>query len=319
MNARGGTKPSPATHLAAMKLLRLALLSLLLPFAALAQDVSSRVTDGYADSDGVRIHYATLGNPKDPPVLMIHGFPDYWYSWRALMADLSRDHFTIAIDQRGYNLSDAPAGEQNYQLKYMVGDVAAVLHHLGLAKATIVGHDWGGVVAWQVAIDRPELVDRLVILNLPHLRGLKRELSTNPQQQKNSAYARFFLQDGAWKKLSVAQLVDTAVPDKSDTETHAKYTQALQRSSIEAMLAYYRQNYPREPYAPDTSPVVKVQAPVLVIHGLDDPFLLPGALDGTWQWVDNQLTIVTLPHVGHFVLRDAPTRVVPLVRDWLAR
>ena len=301
-----------------MKLVRLLLLCLLLPVAAQAQDVASRVENGYADSGGVRIHYATLGDPKDPPVLMIHGFPDYWYSWRFLMADLWPDHFAIAIDQRGYNLSDKPEGEQSYQLKYMVGDVAAVLHQLGLAKATVVGHDWGGVVAWQVAIDRPELVDRLVILNLPHLRGLRRELATNPQQQKNSAYARSFMQDGFAKKLSVAALVDIAVPDKSDADTREKYTQAMQRSSIEAMLDYYRQNYPREPYSPDTSPVVKVQAPVLVIHGLDDPFLLPGALDGTWQWVDNTLTVVTLPHVGHFVLRDAPTQVIPVVRNWLA-
>ncbi len=301
-----------------MKLLRLALL-LLLPFAVHAQDIAARVVDGYADSGGVRIHYATLGNPKDPPVLMIHGFPDYWYSWRGLMADLARDHYAIAIDQRGYNLSDKPEGEQNYQLKYMVGDVAAVLRQLGLAKATVIGHDWGGVVAWQVAIDRPELVDRLVILNLPHLRGLRRELATNPQQQKSSAYARFFQQDGAWKKLSVAQLVDIAVPDKADTDTRDKQVQAMQRSSLEAMVDYYRQNYPREPYAPDTSPVVKVQAPVLMIHGLDDQFLLPGALDGTWQWVDKDLTVVTLPHVGHFVLRDAPAQVIGTVRTWLAR
>ena len=301
-----------------MKLVRLVLSCLLLPFAVHAQDIASRAENGYADSGGVRIHYATLGNPKDPPVLMIHGFPDYWYSWRALMADLSRDHYAIAIDQRGYNLSDKPEGEQNYQLKYMVGDVAAVLRQLGLAKATVVGHDWGGVVAWQVAIDRPELVDRLVILNLPHLRGLRRELATNPQQQKNAAYARSFMQDGFASKLSVAALVDIAVPDKSDVATREKYTQAMQRSSIEAMLDYYRQNYPREPYAADTSPVVKVHAPVLMIHGLDDPFLLPGALDGTWQWVDNTLTIVTLPHVGHFVLRDAPAQVIPVVRNWLA-
>ena len=301
-----------------MKLLRLLLSCLLLPFAAHAQGTASGFVDGYADSGGVRIHYVTSGDPKDPPVLMIHGFPDYWYSWRRLMADLRPDHYVIAIDQRGYNLSDKPGDEQDYQLKYMVGDVAAVLHHLGLAKATVVGHDWGGVVAWQVAIDRPELVDRLVILNLPHLRGLRRELATNPEQQKHSAYARFFQSDGAWKKLSVAQLVDIAVPDKSDVDTREKYTQAMQRSSIEAMVDYYRRNYPREPYAPDASPLVKVQAPVLMIHGLDDPFLLPGALDGTWQWVDNTLTVVTLPHVGHFVLRDAPAQVIPLVRNWLA-
>ena len=304
-----------------MKTLRLAF-ALLLAFAgasALAQDVSTRVQDGYADSGGVRIHYVTLGDAHAAPVLLIHGFPDWWYSWRALMDALARDHYVIAIDQRGYNLSDHPAGEQNYQLKFLAGDVAAVLRTTGLAKATIVGHDWGGVVAWQVAMDRPDLVERLVILNLPHVRGLRRELATNPQQVRNSAYARFFQQDDAWKKLSVAQLVDIAVPDKADTDTRDKYAQATQRSSIEAMVDYYRQNYPREPYAPDTSPVTKVHAPVLVIHGLDDPFLLPGALDGTWQWVDDTLTVVTLPHVGHFALRDAPDRVVPLVRDWLAQ
>ncbi len=303
-----------------MKILRLAL-ALLLALAAAAaqaQDISTRVQDGYADSGGVRIHYVTLGDPRAAPVLMIHGFPDYWYAWRALMAGLARDHYVIAIDQRGYNLSDHPAGEQNYRLQTLVGDVAAVMKQAGLPKATVVGHDWGGVVAWQVAMDRPELVDRLVILNLPHVRGLRRELATNPQQVRSSAYARFFQQDDAWKKLSVAQLVDIAVPDKADTDTRDKYTQAMQRSSIEAMVDYYRQNYPREPYTPDSSPVTRVRAPVLVIHGLDDPYLLPGALDGTWQWVDNTLTIVTLPHVGHFVLRDAPDRVVPLVVDWLA-
>ena len=218
----------------------LALLLTLAAAAVPAQDVSSRVQDGYADSGGVRIHYVTLGDPHAAPVLMIHGFPDYWYSWRALMAGLARDHYVIAIDQRGYNLSDHPAGEQNYQLNDLVGDVAAVLKQAGLPRATIIGHDWGGVVAWQVAMDRPELVDRLVILNLPHVRGLRRELATNPQQARSSAYARFFQQDGAWKKLSVAQLVDIAVSDKVDTVIREKYTQAMQRSSIEAMVDYYR-------------------------------------------------------------------------------
>jgi pimeloyl-ACP methyl ester carboxylesterase len=302
-----------------MKLLRLAVLLLLLPLAALAQDIAARVTEGDADSGGVRIHYATLGDPKAPPVLMIHGFPDYWYGWRALMSDLARDHYAIAIDQRGYDLSGHPAGEDNYRLALLVDDVAAVLHHLRLAKATIVGHDWGGVVAWQLAMDRPELVDRLVIVNLPAVRNLRRELATDAAQRKASAYARFFQQDGAWKKLDTAQLVDIAVPDKRDVDTRSRYAEALGRSSIEAMVDYYRENYPREPYAVDASPVVKVRAPVLEIHGLDDPYLLPGALDGTWNLVDNELTLVTLPGVGHFALRDAPGEVVPTIRAWLER
>ena len=270
-------------------------------------------------ANGLRFHALAAGPADGPLLVLLHGFPETSHGWNREIAPLAAAGFrVVAPDQRGIGLSSKPAGAAAYRIDLLAADIVAIVRALGRERAQVAGHDWGGVVAWQVAIDRPDLVDRLVILNLPHLRGLRRELATNPQQQKNSAYARFFQQDDAWKQLTVAKLVDTAVPDKADAETREKYTQAMQRSSIEAMLAYYRQNYPREPYAADTSPVVKVHAPVLMIHGLDDPFLLPGALDGTWQWVDNTLTIVTLPHVGHFVLRDAPDRVVPLVADWLA-
>ncbi len=110
-------------------------------------DVFERVEHGYAVSDGgVKIHYATLG--KGPLVVMIHGFPDFWYSWRHQMAALAESFQVVAIDQRGYNLSDKPKGVEQYDMRLLVGDVAAVIRHLGRDKATIVGHDWGGMVAW---------------------------------------------------------------------------------------------------------------------------------------------------------------------------
>src|SRR5947209_4771231 len=158
-----------------------------------AADVEDKVTHGYADSNGVKIHYATMGT--GPLVVMIHGFPDYWYTWRAQMEGLA-DRFTVAaIDQRGYNLSDKPAGVENYDLRLLVGDVLAVIKHLGRDKAIIVGHDWGGMVAWQFAIHAPQVTEKLIILNLPHPRGLRRELANNPQQQENSQYARNFQQE----------------------------------------------------------------------------------------------------------------------------
>ena len=112
-----------------------------------AADIDDRVTHGYADSNGVKIHYASLGS--GPLVVMIHGFPDYWYTWRRQMEGLADKFQVVAIDQRGYNLSDKPAGVENYDVRLLVGDVVAVIKHLGQQKAVIVGHDWGGLVAWQ--------------------------------------------------------------------------------------------------------------------------------------------------------------------------
>jgi pimeloyl-ACP methyl ester carboxylesterase len=113
------------------------------------------------------------------------------------MAALSHRYHVVAIDQRGYNLSDKPRGVEQYDLLVLVADVAAVIRELGHDQAVIVGHDWGGAVAWLFSMFHPEMTERLVILNLPHPRGLFRELRENPQQRANSAYARFFQQDAS--------------------------------------------------------------------------------------------------------------------------
>ena len=238
---------------------------------AMAGDIDSKVTHGYADSNGVKIHYASLG--QGPLIIMIHGFPDFWYTWRDQMAALSDKYQCVAIDQRGYNLSDKPQGVENYQMRLLVGDVLAVIKALGRDKAIIVGHDWGGAVAWQVALNVPQVTEKLIILNLPHMRGLSRELAHNPAQQKASAYARTFQTPEA--TMTPEQLTFWV----KDPEARKKYLEAFQRSDIQAMLNYYKANYPREPYVEDKSPVVKTKMPVLMIHGLGDTALLSGALN----------------------------------------
>ena len=170
------------------------------------------------------------------------------------------------MDMRGYNLSDKPEGVDSYGMGHLVADVVAVVRHAGAERATIVGHDWGGMVAWQTAFAHPELTERLVILNLPHPRGFMRELATNPRQQENSQYARDFQQPGAHERLTPEGLAGWV----SDEDAQAKYVEAFGRSSLEAMLNYYKANYPREPYAQDTAPVDKAKMPVLMFHGLDD-------------------------------------------------
>jgi pimeloyl-ACP methyl ester carboxylesterase len=139
-----------------------------------------------------------------------------------------------------------------------------------------------------------------------------RELASNPQQQKNSQYAREFQKPEAAEKVRPELLVFWV--KEADARKH--YLEALKRSSMEAMLNYYKANYPREPYKDDREfPLVK--CPVLLIHGLDDPYLLPGALNDTWKWVEKDLTLVTVPKAGHFVHRDAPDLVTRTMLRWL--
>ncbi|BDC52725.1 epoxide hydrolase [Bryobacterales bacterium F-183] len=286
-------------------------IAMLFPMLLAAQDFDAKVTHGYADSNGVKIHYASIGS--GPLVVMIHGFPDYWYSWRHQMAGLSDRFQVVAIDQRGYNLSDKPKGDANYSMRNLVGDVIAVIRSLGKEKAIVVGHDWGGAVAWQVALNAPQFVDKLIILNLPHPYGLGRELATNPAQQKASEYARNFQKPGSEAALKAEGLASWV----KDPAAKAKYIEAFQKSDFAAMMAYYRVNYPREPYQAPSGEMKKVAMPVLMFHGLDDWALLSGALNNTWDWIGNDLTLMTIPGAGHFVQQDAPEKVTRMMRAWL--
>jgi pimeloyl-ACP methyl ester carboxylesterase len=279
----------------------------------LTTDLYERVAHGYAENDGVKIHYAQLG--AGPLVVMIHGFPDFWYTWRHQMVALAEQYQVAALDLRGYNLSDKPRGGEQYAMRQLVGDVAAVIRHAGHERAIVVGHDWGGAIAWQLAMHLPTLVERLIVLNLPHPRGLARELAHNLRQQENSQYARDFQQPDAHLRLTPEWLSRWV----SDPAARERYITAFQQSDLEAMLHYYKQNYPREPYAEPTTPMIKVQAPTLLIHGLADEALLADALNGTWEWVGRDLTIVTIPDAGHFVQHDAPDLVTRTIVSWLAR
>lgn len=288
-------------------------LAFLMPaLEAAMQDVFDRVEHHYADSNGVKIHYAALG-PKDAPlVVMIHGFPDFWYSWRHQMEALSRTHRVAAVDLRGYNLSDKPKGVDNYAMPLLVGDVIAVIRAAGRERAVVVGHDWGGAVAWSVAAFAPKAVERLIIVNLPHLRGLARELAANPEQRKNSEYARNFQMDGAHTRLSAEKLAELA-----PAGVRERYLEAFRKSDLEAMLNYYKSNYPREPYAVPDFP--KILCRVLQFHGLKDKALLPGALNGTWEWIEKDWNLVTIPEAGHWSHWEAAELVSSVMQRWLAQ
>ena len=289
----------------------------LLPLMAtnlmMADDIESRVKHGYAENNGVKIHYASLG--EGPLVVMIHGFPDFWYTWRHQMEGLSSKYQCVAIDQRGFNLSDKPKGVENYDMRLLVSDVIAVIKSLGKEKAIIAGHDWGGMVSWQLALNAPQFVEKLIILNLPHPQGLARELANNPAQQKASQYARNFQKEGSEKLLTAEGLAGWV----TDVEARKKYVEAFKRSDFEAMMNYYKRNYPKEPYTMPTTEVKRLQMPLLMFHGLKDWALLPGALNNTWDWLDKDMTLVTIPGATHFVQQDAADLVTRSMLMWLER
>lgn len=265
---------------------------------------------GFVNSGGVKIHYRAAG--KGPLVVLLHGFPDFHYSWRHQVPALAKHFRTVAIDLRGYNLSDKPKKDDDYAMPKLVGDVAAVIAHFKEKKAVVVGHDWGGAIAWAFAMSQPEKVEKLVVLNCPHPAGIARELANSEAQRKASAYARAFQTEGAHKKIDAENLAFWV----KDKDAQKKYREALKRSSLEGMLAYYRVNYPKPPYK-EMKDVPKVKCPVLLIHGLGDTALLPGALNDTWKWIDGELTLETIPKAGHWVHHDAKDAVNRRLLRWL--
>jgi pimeloyl-ACP methyl ester carboxylesterase len=284
---------------------------------ALTTAAHAAPADKYAANGGVKIHYVVEG--QGPLVVLIHGFPDYWATWKPLMAELNKAGYrTAALDLRGYNLSDKPQGVAAYAMPNLVGDVAAVIAAEGQSKAIVIGHDWGAAIAWQVAFTRPELVDKLVIMSVPHPAGMARELATNKAQQEGSNYARAFQKEGSEKALTAESLARWV----KDPAEKPGYVAAFKRSDFAAMMNYYRANYPRgagaDVQAPAGTEVAqRVKVPTLVIHGMKDTALNAAGHAGTWNYVDADTTILMVPGAGHFVQHDAQALVDVTVRDWL--
>ena len=269
----------------------------------------------YADNNGVKIHYVAKGD--GPLLVMIHGFPDYWYSWRHLMTELGDEYRVVAVDLRGYNKSDKPTGLDAYTMPNLIGDIAAVIEAEGRESATLIAHDWGAAIAWQFALYQPDKLDALVAMSVAHPVGFTREAS-KPEQLERSQYVRDFQKPGAENALTAEGLARWVKDDAART----RYIEAFKRSDFTAMLNYYRANYP-QPAADGTPPPPrpvppKIDAPVLVIHGMQDPALSSASHSGTWDWVTQDTTLLMVPEAGHFVQHDAKELVSRTIEDWLA-
>src|SRR5437879_1648924 len=165
-----------------------------------ASTQNTAIRHEFAEVNGVRLHYASAGAGK--LILFLHGFPEFWYAWKNQLAHFGRDFFAVAPDQRGYNLSSKPAEVRSYEVKFLVEDVRALARHLGHERFILVGHDWGGVVAWAFAAQYPQNLEKLVIINAPHPAIFARLLRENPVQQQASRYMLMFRSPQAEQILS---------------------------------------------------------------------------------------------------------------------
>jgi pimeloyl-ACP methyl ester carboxylesterase len=278
-------------------------------------------------SGGVRLHVARSGD--GPLMLFLHGFPEYWAMWRPFLEHFgAHGRCAVAPDLRGYNLSDKPAEVEAYKAKHVAADVLALAAHYTREPFVLVAHDWGGAVAWGVAIAHPERLSHLVMLNSPHPYIFWRELTRNPAQQKASQYMLLFRSSKAERVLSengYARLLG-AFSDLDAAARGALLQAWSQPGALTGGLNYYRASplYPPSPEDPGAARLqlkaddFVVRVPTLVVWGERDTALLPGCLDGLDEVVPD-LQVVRIPDATHWVARERTAQVIEEIEQWLAK
>ena len=269
-------------------------------------------------ANGLKFHVARAGD--GPLMLFLHGFPEYWAMWQPMIEHFgARGWCAAAPDLRGYNLSEKPAAVEAYRPKHLVADVLALAAHYTKEKFVLVAHDWGGAVAWSVAIAHPERLSKLVMLNSPHPYIFWRELCGNPAQQKASEYMRLFRLAKAERVLSengYARLLG-AFADLDEATRRSLVEAWSQPGALTGGLNYYRASalYPPGEDDPGAKKLqlkpedFVVRVPTLVLWGMRDSALLPGCLDGL-EAVVPELKVVRVPEASHWIARERTDLVI---------
>jgi pimeloyl-ACP methyl ester carboxylesterase len=273
------------------------------------------------------LHYVErrpAADERAPLAILLHGFPEFWYSWRHQIVPLADAGFrVVAPDMRGYNLSDKPAGVANYTVEVLADDVAQLIEALGETSATVIGHDWGGMVAWWFAMRHPRHLERLVILNCPHP-GHTIAMMTDPQQLRRSAYILFFQipriperRIARYDFAAIRHILGSDTARKSAFSEHDldRYVAAHRHGSVSAMLAYYRALLRRNPWALARK-LRPVEAPVQVIWGARDRHLGIEYATPPARMV-RDVRIDVIDDASHWVQVDCPSDVNRLLLDFL--
>ncbi len=268
-------------------------------------------------ANGISFHVLSKG--KGPLILFLHGFPEYSGMWNPLLDEFGKDFHAVAPDLRGYNLSDKPQGVDQYTISVLTQDIVALIKALGHEKATLVAHDWGGIVAW-FAVDRyPEMFDRLIILNSPHPKIYSKLFRSDPEQKKKAQYVYTFIKPDAEKILSAKDfgalqkaVFESAKKPYSEKEK-AAYLEAWGRG-LTGPLNFYRAFTPRMDQEIKT--MRTIQVPTLVLWGEQDQALSSNNLKGLNALVP-RLTLQRFAEASHWIVHEIPEKLIPPMRAFL--
>lgn len=272
--------------------------------------------------NGLELHTVVAGPENGPLAVLLHGFPECWYSWRHQVAPLVKAGYRVVVpDQRGYNLSEKPTNIKSYRIDLLTADVRELIRALGRERALIISHDWGGVVAWRLAMDYPDLVEKLIVMNAPHPAAFARELSTSWLQRLKSWYTLFFQLPWLPETLLTLSTTSTArlffrrttarTGAFSDADLEVMTTALAQPGAMRTMIHWYRAAVR---YPPSRRTQV-IEIPTLLIWAEDDVALAKSLTYGLERWVPN-LSIHYIPHCGHWVQNEAPDEVNARMLDF---
>ncbi|MFN2501965.1 MAG: alpha/beta fold hydrolase [Pyrinomonadaceae bacterium] len=283
----------------------------------------AEITFGYADLGDITLHYAAAGT-GDKLVILLHGFPEFWYSWRYQLGALGREYTVVAPDMRGYNLSGKPSGRSAYRVGSVADDICRLIKHFDRDTAAVIGHDWGASVAWTLAKTRPDVLWKLGALQVPPAHVWKRNQTA--AQLFASWYMFFFqlpwlpeliLRRGDYRKLEGA-LRNAISRDVITDADIAQYKKAWrQPGALTAMLNYYRANIAGR-LLKKSEPPEKIAVSTLFIYAEKDEAILPQTVEGVGEAVSGPYLEHRIPNCGHWVQHEAHEEVTRVIRDFLA-
>jgi pimeloyl-ACP methyl ester carboxylesterase len=266
------------------------------------------------DRNGVRLHAVATGPIGGPLLILLHGFPEFWYSWRKQIKPLADAGYrVVAPDQRGYNLSSKPAGISDYAVSNLTADVIAIADQLGHDKFFLAGHDWGAAVAWATALQYPQRLKKLAILNVPHPAVFLRTINSNPRQMLRSWYLAFFqlprIPEARFSANNFAMgtksLVASSRPGTFTAVDLNLYREAWShRGTVTAMINWYRAFARRRPQPRDS----QVHVPTRILWGQLDKFLLPEMAQDSLKYCDTA-ELTYFPNATHWLQHEEPEAV----------
>ena len=284
----------------------------------------SEIKFDYAQIGGVKLHYATAGN-GDKLVVLLHGFPEFWYSWRRQIIALSDEYTVVAPDMRGYNLSDKPPRVEDYKVEKLVDDVTGLIRHFGREQAAIVGHDWGAIVAWSVARNQPEYVWKLCAMQVPPAAIWKKNQTF---KQFLATWYMFFFQIPALPEWLLSRNDFALLANGLKTSTIEKdiftdgdideYKKSWREDrALSSALNYYRANILQRLFGGESADE-KIKVPTLFIYGEKDAVILPETVEGIGDVIDAPYSQIRIPDAGHWVQQEAAEIVTDSLREFLA-